>query len=233
MSQQPTILNIESATENCSISIGRGQETLALRESSKPNDHSKVITLLIEQCCEAAGIGLGQLDAVAVSAGPGSYTSLRVGASVAKGICYAMGLPLIGVGTLEALALAAFQKEQDEEALYVPMLDARRMEVYCAVFDGQGKSIEVAAPKVIDGASFHEYFSNNKKIIFCGPGSTKIRPILASQHAFFSLTACSAIYLHVISLRLFEEGKFENLAYFKPEYLKAPNITEPKRPAVR
>jgi tRNA threonylcarbamoyladenosine biosynthesis protein TsaB len=185
---------------------------------------------LIEKCCESAGIGLGQLDAVAVSAGPGSYTSLRVGASVAKGICYALGLPLIAVGTLEALALAAFQKEQDEEALYVPMLDARRMEVYCAVYNSQGETIEVAAPKVIDGASFHEYFSNNKKIIFCGPGSTKTRPILSSELAFFSLATCSAIHLQPISQVLFLQKKFENLAYFKPEYLKAPNITGPKLP---
>ncbi len=228
MIQKPIILNIESATEVCSVSIGRGSETLALHESDKPYDHSKVITLLIEKCCETAGISLQQLDAVAVSAGPGSYTSLRVGASVAKGICYALGKPLISVSTLEALALAAIQKEQGENALYCPMLDARRMEVYCAIFDSKGETVEKAAPRVIDPASFYEYFSNNKKIIFCGPGSIKTQQILSSNHAHFSPIACSAMHLQPISLRLYEEEKFEDLAYFKPEYLKAPNITEPR-----
>ncbi|MCB0521468.1 MAG: tRNA (adenosine(37)-N6)-threonylcarbamoyltransferase complex dimerization subunit type 1 TsaB [Lewinellaceae bacterium] len=228
MIQRPYLLNIESATEVCSISISLGTATVASQESAKPNEHSKVMTLLIEQCLEEARISLAQLNAVALSTGPGSYTSLRVGASVAKGLCYSLGVPLIGVRTLDALAIATYEKERDDEALYCPMIDARRMEVYYALYDGKGGLVEQPAAKIIDEGSFDEHFSNNKKIIFSGPGSNKTRQILADPRAFFSETRCSALHLHAISSEKYLKKKFENLTLFRPEYLKPPNITTPK-----
>ena len=228
MKEKPFILNIESATGVCSVCVSRGADILAFREASETFQHAKVLTNLIDKCLRDSGFGLEEMDAVAVSSGPGSYTSLRVGLSTAKGICYALGLPLIGVGTLRALALAAKNELEDEAAIYCPMIDARRMEVYCEIFDGQGNPLSEAAAKIIDEHSFKQFFEQSKTMVFCGNGAEKCRNVLNDPCALFCPLECSATYLPELSLQRYLKQEFEDVAYFTPHYLKPPNITIPK-----
>lgn len=222
------ILNIESATEICSICISRDEQILALKEASGPNEHAKIITLLIDECLKISGLTLKDMDAVAVSAGPGSYTSLRVGASTAKGICYALDKPLISVDTLQSLALASFQKEEGK-ILYCPMIDARRMEVYCTLFNAENKVVSPARAIVIEADSFSEYFETETRIVFSGNGAPKCEKILASPLASFLPVNCSAEHLPALSSRAFLDGQFADPAWFTPRYLKAPNVTVSKK----
>lgn len=229
MSEIPLILNIETATEICSVCISRGEEVLSLKEPDGSNDHSKLITTLIDACLKEAGLKLSDLNAVAVSSGPGSYTSLRVGVSTAKGICFAQEIPLIAVDTLQSLAMAACREGGQEGALYCPMIDARRMEVYCAIFDQENTVVEKTSAKIITEESFQTYFNAGQRIIFMGNGAKKCQPILRSPHASFLTLRCSARYLSHFSYKAFLEKSFADLAYFTPNYLKAPNITTSKQ----
>lgn len=227
------ILNIESATDICSIAISRDDKIIALREIVG-NSHAEQMTLLINECLDIAGITINDLKAVAISNGPGSYTSLRIGASTAKGICYALDLPLIAIDTLESLALAAFNEAKDEDALYCPMIDARRMEVYTALYKyskGTGglEEIEPLSPKIIDENSFSEYLGKNQKMIFCGNGAPKCQEILQHPYTLFLPIISSARYLILISYKKNLIQEFVDVAYHTPQYLKAPNITKPKQ----
>ena len=228
MPQVPLILNIETATEVCSVCLSLGKEMLRLEEEPGPNDHARVITALIDECLRGAGIRIKELNAVAVSTGPGSYTSLRVGISTAKGICFALGIPLIAVDTLQALAMAGYQQEKDEAALYCPMIDARRMEVYCALFDHKNKVVAAVSAKIIQEDSFQDYLASGQKIIFMGSGSDKCKAPLKSPQAAFIPLLSSARHLPVFSGSAYEEESFADLAYFTPTYLKGPNITTAK-----
>jgi tRNA threonylcarbamoyladenosine biosynthesis protein TsaB len=229
VSQTPLILNLETATEVCSVSLSKGEEILALKEAAGPNAHSKVITILIEECLHEARLALSELNGVAVSSGPGSYTSLRVGISTAKGICYALRIPLIAVDTLQALALAAYRQKKDEAVLYCPMIDARRMEVYCALFDHKNMVVAGVSSEIITENSFQDFFASGRRIVFFGNGSEKCKSILESECAGFIPVSCSANHLPHFSSKAFMAGSFVNLAYFSPNYLKAPNITTSKQ----
>ena len=227
--ESPLILNIESATDICSVSLSRGTEILSFQETDETFAHSKVLTLLIENCLTEVNIELKNIDAVAISRGPGSYTSLRVGSSVAKGICYALNKPMIAVDTLKSLALATYAAEGDADAIYAPMIDARRMEVYTAHFSATGDRLSDTAAEVITENSYSNIFKSEKKIIFCGSGADKCRSVLLSPFAFFSPIVCSAMYLPPLAVQAFVEKRFEDIAYFEPEYFKAPNITKSKK----
>lgn len=227
------ILNIESATDICSINICRDGEIVAEREIVG-NSHAEKMTLLIQECLEDSELKMSDLNAVAISNGPGSYTSLRIGASTAKGICYALDIPLIAVDTLESLARAAFEEVGDVAALYCPMIDARRMEVYTALYGYATEhkaleNIEPMNPKIIDGDSYADYFQKNKKIIFCGNGAPKCEEILGNSNTFFLSIVNSARYLAYRSYQAFIKKEYVNIAYHTPMYLKAPNITVPKK----
>lgn len=187
------------------------------------------MTRLIERCFSEAGLGMEELDAVSVSAGPGSYTALRVGAATAKGICYALGKPLIKVETLKALAWGMREAVEDLDALYCPMIDARRMEVYTAIFD---RNLETALPvqsMVVEENSFDEWFAKGKLIVFGGDGSEKCAPILRSHAGRFIEVPISARFMIALAQAAWEAGVFEDVAYFSPLYLKPPNITQPKQ----
>ncbi|MEY3367577.1 MAG: hypothetical protein RI973_732 [Bacteroidota bacterium] len=225
--QVPIILNLETATEVCSVCVSRGEEVLALESAGGANDHGRVVTLLISSCLRVSGLEMRDLQAVAVSGGPGSYTSLRVGASVAKGICYALDLPLIAVDTLQSLARAAALQLPGDQLLYCPMIDARRMEVYCALFDGGSRRLTATQPHIVTEASFEEYFSVGRRLVFIGNGAPKCQGILPEGKAVFLPLACDAIHLVHFSNQAFLEGNYADLAYFAPNYLKAPNITQP------
>lgn len=225
--QVPLILNLETATEVCSVGLAGAGRPLALCERTEGNDHGRIVTRLVGACMDAAGLELGDLSAVAVSGGPGSYTSLRIGVSVAKGICFALERPLLAVDTLASLAWAAARTDGDPDALYCPMIDARRMEVYTALYDAGGQEVLPVQPMVLDDSAFRSYFEAGKRLVFVGNGSEKCRPLLAGRNAAFPAVRCSAAHLAELSFRQFTQGVFADLAGYSPNYLKAPNITRP------
>ena len=226
------ILNIESSTEICSVALARNGEVLALAENEERNAHSRVLTLLVERVMDEANHALTDLDAVAISTGPGSYTSLRVGASVAKGICFALNKPLVPVDTLRSLAEAA-RAERPDGGYFIPMIDARRMEVYCAVHNSMGQEIKGKHAKVIDETSFGTFFASNLPLIFAGNGADKCRAVLTNPRAHFLPLRCSARHLAPLSQTDFRAGRTVDPAYFVPSYVKQPFITTPKRRSLR
>lgn len=227
----PKILCIETATEVCSVAISSQGKLLALEENHDGNAHASQLHNLVQKVLDSAGITLHVLDAVAVSKGPGSYTGLRVGVSAAKGYCYALGIPLISINTLESLVRGQGlgERNKSKSNLYVPMLDARRMEVYCAVFDGHAKMLKETEAKIIDEASFADLLENNE-IYFLGNGAAKCKSIITHPHAkFLDNVICSAKGMVNAAFEAFQLKQFEDTAYFEPFYLKDFVGTTPKK----
>lgn len=218
------ILQIETATASCSVALANGGEVLAVKQLSGRGVHAEMITLFIEEVIALAGIKYNDLDAIAVSSGPGSYTGLRIGISTAKGLCFSLEKPLIATETLEAMSSGAVQRRKslvDSEMLLCPMIDARRMEVYTAVFKADGTRVRPTSAEVINKLSFQNLLRDNN-ILFFGDGAEKCREILGlSANAHF-LTGFinSAADLTQTALERFEKRMFEDVAYFEPYYLK-------------
>ncbi|MEM9885055.1 MAG: tRNA (adenosine(37)-N6)-threonylcarbamoyltransferase complex dimerization subunit type 1 TsaB [Bacteroidota bacterium] len=227
------LLLLETATEICSVAITEAAKIIAKVDASENYAHTEKLTLLIEEVAQKAMIALKDLEAVAISKGPGSYTALRVGTSVAKGLCFALDLPLIAIDTLASLADAAYQKIGNENALYCPMIDARRMEVYAALYDANGHIIQDQQAMIIDENSFHNYFKSGQPIIFCGNGAEKCKSVLTHPLAHFETTVCDASNLRRLASNAYQQQQFEDLAYFVPIYGKAPNITTSKKGKLR
>lgn len=224
----PLILNIETAADFCSLCISEGNNVLVVKETNVKNAHAEQITLLIEACLSTIGKTLNEIDAIALSSGPGSYTGLRVGSSTAKGICYALNKPLIAVDTLRALASATHHAVQ-ADAIYVPMIDARRMEVYTCLYDSQNQPMGTMKAQVIDAHSFAEYFKSGQQLVFSGNGAPKCQEYLQSPLATFHPLLCHAANMVPLSHHAFLKNDFQDIAYFSPNYLKAPNITRSKK----
>ena len=213
------ILSIETSTKVCSVALHREQTLLASSEILIEKSHSKFITVLIENLFSHSGEEMKSLDAVAVSKGPGSYTGLRIGVSTAKGICYALEKPLIAIDTLKSMAFEA-NRFNIQKALLCPMIDARRMEVYCALYDSDLNCKEEVNAKIIDESSFKETLSE-QPVLFFGDGSQKCAAVIKNKNAFFIENVYpSAINIGTLALKAFEETQFEDLAYFEPFYLK-------------
>lgn len=212
-----TILHIETSTKNCSVAISKNGELLCLCEEYDDNyGHSEKLHLFVKWALEGAGISLDELDAVCVSKGPGSYTGLRIGVSAAKGFCYGLNIPLLSLNSLEILARSETDNGFD---LIIPMIDARRMEVYTAVFDGSGKMISGIVAKILDENSFKEFA--DKKIVFIGDGVDKSRAVLNLPGAEFkSGIHPSARQMISQAEEKFSRKEFEDIAYFEPFYLK-------------
>jgi tRNA threonylcarbamoyladenosine biosynthesis protein TsaB len=217
------ILQIETATTSCSVALVHNDLVLALKEQDQRNIHAEVITLFIEEVCAKADVSYRNLDAVAVSSGPGSYTGLRIGVSTAKGLCYALDKPLIAVETLKAMAdgmMNQLDNKLKENTLLCPMIDARRMEVFTAVFNTKGEQIMPTAALIIDAHSFAELLSKHE-IIFFGDGAGKFRETLTHPNArIVEGFANSATYLNTIAAAKFNAHDFVDVAYFEPFYLK-------------
>ena len=214
------ILNIETATPVCSIALSRDEVLLAHKTSVEHNVHSEKLTVFVENIMKECGCDFNMLDAVAVSEGPGSYTGLRIGASVAKGLCYGLGKPLIAIKTLQAMAYGMRVHCPDESALYCPMIDARRMEVYTALYDFNGNEIEVTTAKVIDNLSFKEILSQ-RKVIFAGDGMEKCKEVINAPNALFLTQFChSAEWMIPLAEAKWNAQQFADVAYFEPFYLK-------------
>jgi tRNA threonylcarbamoyladenosine biosynthesis protein TsaB len=220
----PLILNIETATEVCSVALARDGKLLSLRDSNSGFTHSENITVFIDAVIQETGTSLAALDAIAVSKGPGSYTGLRIGVSTAKGICFALDKPLLAVPTLQSLAWRFTNKTSDLKLqtsnLFCPMLDARRMEVYCAVYDSELNELEPTAANIIDKNSFEKFLAE-KKVFFFGSGAMKCKSVINHPNAvFMDDVFASAASMIPLSEKLFAVKKIEDAAYFEPFYLK-------------
>jgi tRNA threonylcarbamoyladenosine biosynthesis protein TsaB len=224
----PLILLLETATDICSVGLCEGDNLLVLNESEKSFDHVAQITKLIDQCMQEAGKKINELDAIAVSNGPGSYTALRVGTATAKGICYALNIPLIAIDTLQALAWASAQ-EIEQKALYCPMIDARRMEVYTAVLDADQNYLQETEAHILSADSFQKWLTEGHQLVIGGNGAEKCKTILQKSNIIYTDTVCSARYLVSFANRAYATQNFEDLAYYAPLYFKPPNITTPKK----
>lgn len=222
------ILSIETATKVCSVALHQEGELVVSQHLHIDKSHSGLLTVLIRNCLQYAAIAMTDIAAVAVSAGPGSYTGLRIGTSTAKGLCYALEVPLIAVNTLEAMAYEV-ARFAPAEALLCPMIDARRMEVYCMLLDKQLEVLAPQQPKIIDGQSFGEELQE-QQIYFFGDGAAKCREVLGHQaNAYFAAGVVpSAVPVGALAYQRWEQQKFEDLAYFEPVYLKEFQGSKPK-----
>jgi len=207
------ILCIETTTDICSVCIATDGLLVSMRETPRSYSHSEVITVFIEECLIEAGISASELAAVAVSFGPGSYTALRIGSSTAKGICFAMDIPLISVDTMKALAVGIVA-EAKEGDLIIPMIDARRKEVYHAIYDHILTEVQIVEPLILDDTTFQNL--SNKGDIHL------------SKSVFHDVEACSK---HMIeeAFAKFHANQVEDTAYYTPFYFKGPNITVQKK----
>lgn len=212
------ILSIETSTSICSVALHREGKLLSVFELHEENAHAGKLMLLIEDLFRRSGFGPKDLEAVAVSAGPGSYTGLRIGVSLAKGFAYAQNIPLIGVDALQALAGRAlpFCSPQD---LVIPMLDARRMEIYTSVIGGHGSVIDPSHPLVVENNPFEKYLSKGK-VYFLGDGLPKLKHLLVHENAVFLSIFNSAVSVGELAYEKFIKEQFEDIAYFEPNYLK-------------
>lgn len=224
------ILNIETATTVCSVSLAKDGELLAFKEQNGDYSHSENLTLFIQDICLQANIQLSDIDAIAVSKGPGSYTGLRIGVSTAKGLCYSLNKPLIAINTLQHLALSVSEKFSSDPTyapntsattLFCPMLDARRMEVYCAIYDSSNNEIIATSAKIIDEHSFTDLFKSHR-LVFFGDGASKCKNVLSinTNALFLDHVTLSSIHMITLSESAFSKKKFEDIAYFEPYYLK-------------
>jgi tRNA threonylcarbamoyladenosine biosynthesis protein TsaB len=218
-----SILNIETSTSVCSVALSVNGEIVSIKESDNEYSHAEQITLFSQEVLEIAGKKMGDLDAIAVSKGPGSYTGLRIGVSTAKGFCYSLGIPLIAVSTLEAMAVGIQNLEnvRNVKAFVSPMIDARRMEVYNAIFDSEMSEILPIGARIIDEDSFNELLTDNK-IFFAGDGAPKCKEALSKNEnaVFIDNFNPSAAYVALLANRKFNKSEFEDTAYFEPFYLK-------------
>ena len=220
------ILSIETGTDICSVALANDGELMALRESDEGRDHAKKVALFVDELLRETGVQPSDLDAIAVGKGPGSYTGLRIGVSFAKGMCYALDIPLIAIGSLDALTEVAredydagildIEEEEWAKAKLCPLVDARRMEVYAEVFDNEGKALTDVVAEVVTEDSFKEW--RKDKFVIFGNGAKKCTELLSD--AIFVDIAPSARGIVRLVEESFKAQKFEDLAYFEPFYLK-------------
>jgi len=211
------ILCIETTTTNCSVSIAQDGKTIAIVEENRENySHSENLHLFISKALEQAKISKTQLDVVAVSMGPGSYTGLRIGVSAAKGLCFALDIPLISIDTLHAFAFQI----TDKTDYIIPMLDARRMEVFACVFDGNKNKLEEIKAVILDENSFAEHLEKGK-VTFLGNANKKFKPVCNHPNAvFLGAKLPSANDMASLADYKYKKSDFEDVAYFEPYYLK-------------
>ena len=212
------ILNIETSATNCSVSIGNNGKLLSLKEYNSPEySHSENLHVFIREALQQASLSFNDLDAIAVSRGPGSYTGLRIGISTAKGLCFVLEKPLIAVDTLQAMAFSI----AIDKGVLAPMLDARRMEVYSAVFNLKGEQLREIQAEIIDETSFIN-FLNQGPVHFFGPGAGKCKDVITHPNAVFVIDERlpSSKYMIALSEDRFSKKLFEDVAYFEPFYLK-------------
>lgn len=217
------ILGIETATTICSVALSKDGQQIAIKEEGGSYSHAEKLTPFIEAVLQEANMSLKEIDAIAVSKGPGSYTGLRIGTSTAKGLCYALNIPLISVSTLQAMAKKVSESlnNPSKNTLLCPMIDARRMEVYTALYNTQNEVVDSITAKIITPTSFQEYTQENS-ILYFGDGAKKCNELLKAneQLSYMDEGFPSASYINKIGHEKFLNQVFEDVAYYEPYYLK-------------
>lgn len=226
------ILNIETSTSVCSVAVSQDGSLLLEKRDLKGPAHNTILGEFIQEALSFLNSHAIPLDAVAVSCGPGSYTGLRIGVSMAKGICYGQSVPLLSIPTLEVLAVPALlyhEEEIPENALICPMLDARRMEVYAAVYDRALKTIQPTHAQVLDENSYREHLEKGP-VVFLGPGALKAQKVITHPNALF-MPDIQPLAGSMIPLaeKAVAEQRFADTAYMEPFYLKEFVATTPRK----
>ena len=217
------ILCLETATPSCSVALIHDGNVLQCEEEPKGQNHSEKLTLFIDSVMKKAGVRFNQLDAVAVSMGPGSYTGLRIGVSTAKGLCYATDAPLIAIDTLPAMAFGGktlIHNDNDSD-IFIPMIDARRMEVYAEMFDNNLNKIKDTQAIIVDADSFSELKASHDIFLF-GDGADKLSSLFYNEQKIHVINDfyCSAKHMNILAQKKLDARDFVDVAYFEPFYLK-------------
>lgn len=221
------ILCIETTSKNCSVALVEDSELLGLKETEEEGyTHAENLSLFIDLTLKESNKDYTDLSALAISEGPGSYTGLRIGAATAKGICYALNIPLIAINTLSVLAKV--MRSMNAADYYCPLIDARRMEVYTAVFNEELECMVEPRAKILDENSFSTFLKNGK-VSFVGSGAFKFSELVSHKNAVFLKTfSLSAKFMIEEANEKFKNKEFEDIAYFEPFYLKPFQATIPK-----
>jgi len=223
------ILQLETSTEVCSVSLAEKGTVTCSHETDIPNSHAARLAVLIEECMASSGWTFSSLDAVAVSSGPGSYTSLRIGAATAKGICYSTDIPLIALDSLLVLAAGVPVDEVHEGDVILPMLDARRMEVYACVLDASHSLILPGAPVVLDENSFSDIAAPDTIFHICGNGAEKFAAQSVISRIRMHHKKSSSLFMSGLAERAYRKASFTEIQSFSPAYFKGPHITVSKK----
>jgi tRNA threonylcarbamoyladenosine biosynthesis protein TsaB len=226
------ILNIETSADYCSVSLADTGKIIDTLIEKEERSHASLLAVSIEKLIKRNNLSIQNLNAVAISQGPGSYTGLRIGTSTAKGICYGLNIPLIAIDTLKAMSWGAKQKlnniESENEIQLCPMLDARRMEIYTALYDFNLNTISEARPVILDEETVQEFDSNS--FVFFGSGIEKFKTLVnIDENRFINELVPTSDYLAELSFSAFQNQEFVDTAYFEPFYLKEFVATTPKR----
>lgn len=217
-----TILNIETSTAICSVALAKDGQILFVQESAEANVHAEKLAVFISAIMEQAKLSYALLDAIAVGTGPGSYTGLRIGTSTAKGLCFALNKQMIAIPTLQAMAMASAAVIKRKDIYYCSMIDARRLEVYTALYDYEGKEVTPVEAKILDESSFADYLSKGA-IAFAGDGMPKMKTLSPpddTNRIWVDEVYASAKNMASLSEEYFKKKQFVNVAYYEPFYLK-------------
>ena len=222
------ILQIETATTNCSVALSKNGKTIAVKEVNDGYSHAENIHVFIKNILAENKLEYANLSAIAVSKGPGSFTGLRIGVSSAKGLCFALDIPLISIDTLQVLA----KQTQITEGVIISMIDARRMEAYTAVYNKDYQLLKAVSATVFDTHYFEDYLEKGK-VAFLGNAVDKLQTVLQHENAIFLEEVLpSANEMSALSFDKFQESDFEDVAYFEPYYLKDFVVTPPKKKTI-
>ena len=213
------ILNIETSLGGCSVALAKGEELLAQVVEAEKNKASERLHNMIEEVCQMADISKKALDAVAVCGGPGSYTGLRIGVSAAKGICYALEIPLIHIETFQAMHAAVSVRGGIQSSVYIGLIDARRKDVFCSILDHEGGYIQKPEVLTIQEDTFKTYIHDENGLFF-GNAVEKLQQITQQTFPMYHLEAPLAEDMILLSSKKFVKSEWENLAYYEPEYYK-------------
>ncbi|TMI64987.1 MAG: tRNA (adenosine(37)-N6)-threonylcarbamoyltransferase complex dimerization subunit type 1 TsaB [Bacteroidetes bacterium] len=222
------LLHIDTAVENASVCISKNGELIGIAENKNQKDHAAWIQPAIQSLVKKTGYSLKELNAIAVSNGPGSYTGLRVGLATAKGLCYALNKPLITLSTLEVMTIASLNIPISNINYYCPLIDARRMEVFTAIYDKSLKAILLPHARIIDENSFAEQLAGNS-ILFFGNGAAKCKPVIQSANALFETIEHNASEMIGLAEKKMATNDFADLAYAEPFYIKDFHTVQPKK----
>ncbi len=225
------ILNMETASERCSVVIAKDGLLLGQLESQGAFDHTAQLNFLVENCLKQCNLSFADLEAIAISIGPGSFTSLRAGLSTAKGFCYALDIPLLAISTLQIIAEGIRNRIPNPipGSLIIPMIDARRMEVYMGVYNYEGGLLEYPKSIIFAADNFLSSLKDTgTSLYFGGSGADKLETHLTGTTTHFVKVSNSAVHMYRLAEKVMRAGEFSDLAYIEPFYLKPPNITSPK-----